>query len=217
MNSKQKILERIRKGILQENQLELPTRAFKDPTRGWDLEKRLHRFQDELSQLRGESFVVRSAEELRHPMKAIVQQAPPGPILLAESVGMESIHIREWICDQDSEHFVITRKTIQKKDGIKAALGITEADCGIAETGTLIFKSSPSSPLVFSLWPRTHIAILSAKRLYGSLEQALTADPQISQGHTVMVTGPSRTADIEKTLVLGMHAPQKLYVFILLD
>jgi L-lactate dehydrogenase complex protein LldG len=92
-------------------------------------------------------------------------------------------------------------------------LGVTGADAALPETGTLVLRSSPERPRVVSLLPRVHLAILRESALCPGLHQALAtvrADP-----YAVLVTGPSRTADIELTLTLGVHGPKSLYVWVL--
>jgi L-lactate dehydrogenase complex protein LldF len=93
--------------------------------------------------------------------------------------------------------------------------GITGALAGISETGTLLIPGGQGRPLSASLLPEIHIAVLRAADLVPSLERALSL-PEVSEGPgTVLVSGPSRTADIEMTLTIGVHGPGKLHVFIL--
>lgn len=96
-------------------------------------------------------------------------------------------------------------------------VGITTAQAAIAETGTLVLDGERERHRVVSLVPPVHIAILEAKDIYSTLGQALSAiqaeGPEVSRLVT-FVTGPSRTADIELTLAIGVHGPQELYVVI---
>ena len=92
-------------------------------------------------------------------------------------------------------------------------LGVTGVDAALPETGTLVLRSSPDRPRIVSLLPRVHLAILRPAALRADLHQAF-ADVQ-DDGYCVFVTGPSRTADIELTLTLGVHGPESLYVWLL--
>jgi L-lactate dehydrogenase complex protein LldG len=92
-------------------------------------------------------------------------------------------------------------------------LGVTGVDAALAETGTLLLTSSPERPRVVSLLPRVHLAILTAQALRADLHQAFAEAK--SQGYSVLVSGPSRTADIELTLTLGVHGPKSLYVWVM--
>lgn len=92
-------------------------------------------------------------------------------------------------------------------------LGITEADFALPETGTLGLLSSAEKPRAVSLLPRVHLAILSPQSLRPDLHPVF----QEAKGHPylVFITGPSRTADIELTVTLGVHGPQALYAWML--
>lgn len=102
------------------------------------------------------------------------------------------------------------------KDLFNFDVGITNAQAGIAETGTLVLDSSVEQNRLISLVPPIHIAILDASRISATLGETLSAlqsGKELSPAIT-FITGPSRTADIELTLAIGVHGPQELYVII---
>jgi L-lactate dehydrogenase complex protein LldG len=95
-------------------------------------------------------------------------------------------------------------------------VGITTAQAAIAETGTLVLDSADERHRLVSLVPPVHIAIVNASRIVRTLGEALNLlhdGKEISPAVT-FVTGPSRTADIELTLTIGVHGPQELYVIV---
>jgi L-lactate dehydrogenase complex protein LldG len=95
-------------------------------------------------------------------------------------------------------------------------VGITTAQAAIAETGTLVLDSSRERNRLVSLVPPVHIAIVDAASIFQTLGEALAFihhDGNISPAVT-FITGPSRTADIELTLTIGVHGPQELYVIV---
>jgi L-lactate dehydrogenase complex protein LldG len=92
-------------------------------------------------------------------------------------------------------------------------LGVTGVDAALPETGTLVLTSSPERPRVASLLPRVHLALLRPAVLRPDLHQVF-AETQGS-GYAVLISGPSRTADIELTLTLGVHGPKSLYVWVM--
>lgn len=95
-------------------------------------------------------------------------------------------------------------------------VGITKAQAAIAETGTLVLDSSRERNRLVSVVPPVHIAIVAASRIYATLADVLSMlqnDEELSPAIT-FITGPSRTADIELTLTIGVHGPQQLYVII---
>jgi L-lactate utilization protein LutC len=94
------------------------------------------------------------------------------------------------------------------------AAGITGVLAGIAETGTLVIPGGAGRPLTASLLPGIHVAVLRAADILLSLEQAIRLPEVASAPATVLVTGPSRTGDIEMTLTIGVHGPKEVHVFI---
>ncbi|HTP02885.1 MAG TPA: LUD domain-containing protein [Anaerolineales bacterium] len=93
-------------------------------------------------------------------------------------------------------------------------VGITGAAAGIAETGTLLITSGPGRPLTASLLPDVHIAVLPASLILGSLEEALSRPDIPAASASVLITGPSRTADIEMALTIGVHGPKQVVIYI---
>jgi L-lactate dehydrogenase complex protein LldG len=98
-------------------------------------------------------------------------------------------------------------------------VGITGAFCAIAETGTLMTLSGAERPPSVSLVPETHIAVLPAERIVRTMEEAWALlrreRPQNTMPRAVnFISGPSRTADIEQTLVLGAHGPYRVHILI---
>lgn len=96
-------------------------------------------------------------------------------------------------------------------------LGITGCFCALAETGTLLLCSGDTTPAATSLLPETHIAILPAQRIVADMEAAwqlvrskLGTIPRAMN----FISGPSRTGDIEQTIVLGAHGPYRVHILI---
>lgn len=100
-------------------------------------------------------------------------------------------------------------------------VGLTGADAAYAATGTLLMHGGPGRPLLVSQLPRRHIVLLAASRLYSSLERWLadqppdSGRPALSSRVTTLLTGPSRSADIEVTPAFGVHGPAKLHVIVI--
>lgn len=93
-------------------------------------------------------------------------------------------------------------------------VGVTKAICGLADTGSILIADGEGDPLQASLLPGIHIAVLCASDILPSLSDAMTL-PVVSQARAaVVITGPSRTADIEMSLTIGMHGPGELHVFL---
>ncbi|MBI1882221.1 MAG: lactate utilization protein [Chloroflexi bacterium] len=99
-------------------------------------------------------------------------------------------------------------------DGI--VVGLTGAQGGLADMGSLALVSGPGRGRLASLLPPVHIAILPTQKLYPSLPAFLAANPTVAAegSNLVFITGPSRTADIELTLSMGVHGPKEIHVII---
>jgi L-lactate dehydrogenase complex protein LldG len=99
-------------------------------------------------------------------------------------------------------------------------VGITGTFCGIAETGTLMQLSGADTYASASLLPETHIAVLPASRIVAGMEDAFALARQ-ERGELPravnFISGPSRTGDIEQTIVLGAHGPYRVHVIIVQD
>jgi L-lactate dehydrogenase complex protein LldF len=96
-----------------------------------------------------------------------------------------------------------------------AQAGLTGSFGAIAETGTLILAGGRGRPQTASLLPPLHIALLESDNIYASLAD-VTQLPEIRDfPNLVLVSGPSRTADIEMTLTIGVHGPGELHVLII--
>jgi len=103
------------------------------------------------------------------------------------------------------------------------AVGITGCFCALAETGTLVLSSGPQTHASTHLLPETHIALVPASRIVKGMEDAFALLRAERGGGEMMpralnmVSGPSRTADIELTLVLGAHGPYRVHIIVATD
>lgn len=136
--------------------------------------------------------------------------APPG---LFERIGVE---------------FFPDRATDNSSDFVKAAIaseiGITAVDYALADTGTLVLISGPGRARSASLVPPVHLALVEARQIISGLDDLFPLLAEAGHGSGMypasaitFITGPSRTADIELTLVVGVHGPQQLHVILLAD
>lgn len=94
--------------------------------------------------------------------------------------------------------------------------GITTTRGGIAETGSLILWPDRQEPRTLSLVPPLHIAVLDADALHETLHDAIHAQAWSADLPTnaLLVTGPSKTADIQRLLVYGAHGPKQLVILL---
>ncbi|MBV9757306.1 MAG: LUD domain-containing protein [Alphaproteobacteria bacterium] len=121
------------------------------------------------------------------------------------------------------------RPLLRLRDGRGAptdAVGVQYAFAAVAETGTLVLPSGPEQPTTLNILPETAILVLRASRLVGAYEEAWdllraewkdAATGGFMPRSLMLITGPSRSADIESTLELGAHGPRRLHVLLLDD
>lgn len=97
-----------------------------------------------------------------------------------------------------------------------ASAGLSGALAGLADSGTLVLLSGTGRPRLASLLPPVHIALLSKRAIFPTMAAFMSARqetvPQAS--NLVFITGPSRTADIEQVLTLGVHGPREVFIII---
>jgi len=100
------------------------------------------------------------------------------------------------------------------------AIGLSRAIAGVAETGTLFLVSGAGNPTSLNFLPETHIVMVDESDIVGSYEEAWGRLRALYGEGTLprtvnWISGPSRTADIEQTIISGAHGPKRLFVVIL--
>jgi L-lactate dehydrogenase complex protein LldG len=101
--------------------------------------------------------------------------------------------------------------------GADDPVGLTGVFAAIGETGTLMVTSGEGTPATTSLLPETHIAVVPVQRLVPTLEDAfalLRREAAIWPRAVNLISGPSRTADIEQTVTLGAHGPYRVHIIL---
>lgn len=97
-------------------------------------------------------------------------------------------------------------------------VGVTVCAAGVAETGSLVMTSSRRTPTTLNFVPDVHIAVLHCAHIVATLEDALAKlrQPPSSMPRTInVITGPSRTADVEQTVEIGVHGPRRVHIVLL--
>ncbi len=112
---------------------------------------------------------------------------------------------------------------LERRAGVAHAedlVGLTGAFAGIAETGTLMLTSGPERPSTLTMLPETHVVVLRASQVVGAMEDGWDAlRNRQGKGNmprtAILITGPSRTGDIEMQMYLGAHGPRRLHVILI--
>ncbi|GAB4249241.1 MAG: hypothetical protein Kow00109_25320 [Acidobacteriota bacterium] len=111
----------------------------------------------------------------------------------------------------------VTCEPYDRRRLAEARLSIAPAEAGIAETGTVLEWTAPPGGRLLPILAPNHVVLLRRSDLYASLADyvAERGPAGLPAGCGVLMTGPSRTADIEKVLILGVHGPHRLWVVLL--
>jgi iron-sulfur cluster protein len=133
-----------------------------------------------------------------------------------------SQHLGRKVSAEPKEIVKIAREEMRKYF-VKADIGISGANLAVAESGTLVIISNEGNARLVTTLPPVHIALITTEKFVETLEQAITLTKALipaSSGMKVtsyisFITRPSRTTDMEKELVMGVHGPQELHIIIL--
>ncbi len=107
---------------------------------------------------------------------------------------------------------LLLSKPSSRADLAAMSVSATSAECGIAETGTVVEKAGTGRGRAQAVLAPAHVTFLREQDLFMNHADFFAQfQPGMDSSYAVLVTGPSRTADIEKTLVLGVHGPQRWY------
>ncbi|HUI87997.1 MAG TPA: LUD domain-containing protein [Anaerolineales bacterium] len=161
------------------------------------------RFAQELEAVGGHAYLV-TQEELSKRLIALLNEREVKAVMMWDSIP-----------PLDEVNFVKAGIRVERRADPKIRAGLTGALSGIAETGTLVIPAGSGRPLSASLLAETHVAVLRSAQIVESLEQALQREEVQKASALALITGPSRTADIEMTLTIGVHGPKELFAFIL--
>jgi hypothetical protein len=131
-------------------------------------------------------------------------------IQFLKSRGIDKIHLEPNVLNESVLKSAGIEFTHEPDPDIRA--GVTRAICGLADTGSMLEADGVGSPLHASLLPEVHIAVLNKSDILPSLSDAM----HLIEGKraAAFITGPSRTADIEMTLTIGVHGPKEIAVFL---
>lgn len=103
--------------------------------------------------------------------------------------------------------------------GAEAAAGLTGANFGIAATGTVVLESTEEAVRIATTLPEKHFVMLDPGKILRDADEAVPVlnefHQQMPQTYLAYITGPSRTADIERVLTIGVHGPAELHILLL--
>ena len=186
----------------------IPATARIVPRLAGDEESELSAFFAEVDKLGGKTKRLENTASLEAALRELVAAES-----IKKAVLWQTAQLKEWGVEETlrSIGVEIVSPYASNRDVADCDLGITGADFALPETGTLGLRSTIDQPRTVSLLPRVHLALIQTACLRADLHQVF--DEAKHDGYFVFVTGPSRTADIELTVTIGVHGPKTLCVW----
>ena len=206
------IVENIRRSLGRTDQaLISPRPAIYEPRQPESVDSEIERFLGEIKKLSGLGQRLLSTE-IESALKALIAEHDIRKATGWNTPFLKQLGIAEIVQSLGVE---LIPPNADKHVMAKCDLGITEADFILPETGTIVLRSSSEKPRAVSLLPRVHLAIITPAALRADMHHVF-AEAKDSN-YLVFITGPSRTADIELTVTLGVHGPKNLYVWMMAE
>lgn len=184
-------------------------------------EEMMEQFIRELELVNGEAVLVKP-KEMIECVKKIIKKENIKELMMTNFQMLKKRELIEEIEKQNVKVYEIEKidsdKFNQKLK--KADAGITGSELGISETGSILIITTSRLENLVSQLPRVHIAFLKKTKIVKTVKEISTVLKEKNQNMNkpftaTMITGPSRSADIEKIITLGIHGPLKLYVIII--
>lgn len=154
--------------------------------------------------------------------KALIRWSHP----LLDALDLESVLADQDIpvhtTAMDSHADLKGQRQVIRENTIASFMGITAADYCVADTATIVMKTHPHQGRAVSLVPAVHVAVItldqiltSLAELYAVLDDEKNTPEKGLTHHMVFISGPSKTADIELTMVHGAHGPKEMHIFVI--
>lgn len=187
----------------------LPTSARFEPRTAAGPDEEKERLLGEVKRLSGHGRRVRGREEFAAALAELVKAEEIRSAALSDHPRYFDYDIADLLRQCGVEIISLDG------DGRRLAecdMGMTVADAALPETGTVLLRTTQGQPDALSLLPRVHLALVSPDTLHADIDHAFAIAKQ--DRHFVLVSGSSRTADIEKVLTLGVHGPKSFHLWI---
>ena len=218
-SSRSRILKRLH-GIHSQSRFADHPEITETQSPSWTTEEKISRLKSMMESVHSEIHCC-SERDFDTVFRKVADEKSIASLLYAKNTQLGSrIHSLKQSTPEKMPELVNYDVTIEtmKKRIFSIDASITETLGGIAETGSLILWPSRDEPRLMSLIPPIHLAVLQAEKIYNTFSEAIDEGRWTEKGmptNALLISGPSKTADIEQTLVYGVHGPKQLVVFII--
>jgi L-lactate dehydrogenase complex protein LldG len=203
------VLESIRRNLNREAGSPVPPcPAVLPPRQANHIESEIDLLVNEINKLAGSAQRV-SCDAVGELLDELIQKHEIKKAMLWDTAWLRELGVVDRLQTLGVE---IVSNQVDSETLAMCDLGITEVDFALPETGTLGLLSSPEKPRVVSLLPRVHLAVVHPRVFRPDLQEVF--DQVKNHKYLILITGPSRTSDIELTVTLGVHGPKYLHVWI---
>jgi L-lactate dehydrogenase complex protein LldG len=179
-------------------------------------------FARELEEVGGKFLGILSPAEVTNRIVSLAGELGAKTVALGQGVAADMDAIGEALERADFRivrtlPVADTERAAMRSRVAEAGLGIAEADFAIASTGTLAVVSNANRPGSLTLLPPASLVIVQIDHVMPNLAEVLAemGPSGVAANRLTLITGPSRTADIEKRIVLGVHGPKSLHVIVM--
>ena len=204
------VIENIRRSLGRTGPMPLSQRpAIHEARPPGSMDAEIEAFLNEVKKLSGVGRILLPSE-VDSELKALVEEQDIRRGTVWETPHLRQLGIAEIL---NSFGVELVSPHADKHEMATCDLGVTEADFLLPETGTLVLQSSAGKPRAVSLLPRVHLAIVRPEMMHADMHQVFAEAKE--RHYLLFITGPSRTADIELTVTLGVHGPRSLYVWMM--
>lgn len=201
-----------------------PNKPYEHLYQGLSQEDLINQFIDSLAVLNRTEVDRIPRSELGKVLQKVTAKFDVRSVMSWEDVRFHALQLDQCLQEAGVEHRVWRPTEDEQELRASAAqvdMGITFADMGLAETGTVVLWNGGGRGRLVSLLPPVFVAVLQEAHIYPRLTQAVAhVHRQVEQGLPAcinFITGPSRTGDIEMDLAFGVHGPGKVHVILLTD
>ena len=219
-STREQLLQRIREAAAEGNRAggrpALPERGAVGYQGAGD--NRVARFRREFVAAGGQTHLVANRDAAVSAVVELVRRCSARRVLLGGGEVLDALQLAERLREAGAEVLQASDAQLTREAVFQADVGVSGVDYLIAETGSMVLTSRPEQPRSLSLLPPIHVAVAERRQILPDLFDLFAAGgvkPEAAPACVTIITGPSKTGDIELRLVTGVHGPGEVHVVLI--